>query len=102
MTITLTGRRPPTMPNVIRLHPQAHLQQALSTTRVEMDRALMETRLGAEEQFQDMILFLRYSETYHTEREIMEFGGFMLALGMTEKAVILLSAWAVNPWRDRE
>lgn len=100
--ITLTGRRPPTMPNAIRLNPQAHLVHALRSTRVEMDAALMEVRLQTEDVFTDQLLFLRYSETYHTEREVMEFGGFMLALGMTEKAVLLLSAWAVNPWRGTE
>jgi len=84
---------------VTRLHPTAHLQQALEYSVAEMGGALRDVTCDADDAFQDMLLFLRYSETFHTEREVMDFGGFLLALGMTDKAVILLSAWAVNPWR---
>lgn len=97
--LRLTGRRPATMPNVIRLNPRAHLQHALGYTKSEMEEALLDLTVEVEDVFRDMRLKLDYSVLHHTEEEVMLFGEFLLSLGMTEMAVDLLSAWATNPYR---
>lgn len=97
---TLTGHRPATMPNAIRISPTAGLAQALRDSERTLDASLNDLYLEVHGAAELVGFYLDYSELFHTESEVMLLGKFLLAANRVDLAVALLAAWSLSPYRD--
>lgn len=86
-------------PTLRRRHASIHLKGGVFEAQMQRDHSIQQVRTNTHRIMDAAVLRLQYGELYHTEAEVMRFASFCLAANRIDTALVVLEAWAGNPYR---